>query len=380
MSRSRPSLGSGLRAGAFLVPGLRAGAFLVSLLLALVAPALPAAPEAPELWWAMGPSTMEKYGLDPNLVVAARVSGDGRRVFVVQHRFGAPVRLLVLDAREGRQVADLPLNEGVVSAFAPSQDGSEVFFVADYGAWAGVVEVPGGRVRRVFEARPGQGFRFTPPITVVPHPSGAFMTRGYFQAGGVTEGDYLVSFQADGTLERRVDLGRLLRRSGMPGGQILGTAVSADCRRAVWVVATAPDQQRLFTGLVEEDTPAVAVDRAARFGALALTDSGDRALYGVSLAGEGGGLRELRTATGRVEVLEAGRFAPVALSPDGTRMLVGRIVREPDRMRLFYLARKGLTGLTVANWKEAPAYYALARDGQTFVLWSRERIAVGRLP
>ncbi|HXE71815.1 MAG TPA: hypothetical protein VNO81_04060 [Candidatus Nitrosotenuis sp.] len=335
----------------------------------------------------MGPVYLDRLQLAPNTIVGVRLSDDGRRVFIVAHRYGAPVRLLALDSADGRQIADLDLHQGVVTAFAPSPDGSEVFLVADYGAWAGVVEIPGGRLRQVFRTQPGTGFRFLPPVSLVSVGGGAFLTRGYFLEGGATRGDFLVSFEPDGAggfrIERRVDLGALLGRSNLQDGQLVGVSVSRDYSRAVWVVATSPEVSSVFAGAVGDLEPVQPVDQAALVGGLALTDDGRSAFYGAVLRSGQGQLRHLELATGQVKTLEQGLFTPPALAPDGSRLLVGRVTDTPPAQEMLY-ARQSLgwklQPLELARWNRELSLYVLARDGHTFVVWSKERIACGFLP
>lgn len=345
-----------------------------------VAPPAAADSAAPEIRWAAGSDYLQKADLDSKNLVGLRLSGDGSRLFLVEQRFGQPNRMVVMDAATGKVVADLPLNEGVVSEFSPSADGSRVLLVGDYGAWMGILDVAGGTLRRTWEKEPGQGFRFTMPVSVNATPDG-WRTRGYWLTPAGTDGDYLVNVAADGAVSRGLDLRSLVRRSGLEG-LLTNLVVNADGTRAAWVVSTAPDKGALFVGSTRDTAKLQPVESGVGFASLAITAAGDRAFYSTVVEPMRGELKSVEVSTGETTSLGKGAFLPPMVSPDGKRLLVGRLA--PNGLSQKLLASRAedgwkLTPVYLADWNDEISLYTLAGDGHTFAVWTKDRIASGRL-
>lgn len=346
-----------------------------------VAPPAAADSAAPEIRWAAGPDYLEKADLDSKNLVGLRLSGDGSRLFLVEQRFGQPNRMFVMDAATGKAVADLPLNEGVVSEFSPSPDGSQVLLVGDYGAWMGILDVAGGAIRRTWEKKPGEGFRFTVPVSVNATPNG-WRTRGYYLTPAGTDGDYLVDVAGDGTVTRALDLRSLVRRTGLEEGLLTDVVVNADATRAAWVVSTAPDKGSLFVGSTRETAKLQPVESGLGFTSLAMTARGDRVFYSTVVEPMRGELKSVDVATSETTSLGKGAFLPPLISPDGERLLVGRLA--PNGLSQKLLASRAdegwkLTPVYLADWNDDISLYTLAADGRTFAVWTKDRIASGRL-
>lgn len=346
-----------------------------------VAPPAAADSAAPEIRWAAGPDYLKQADLDSKNLVGLRLSGDGSRLFLVEQRFGQPNRMFVMDAATGKAVADLPLNEGVISEFSPSADGRQVLLVGDYGAWMGILDVAGGGIRRAWEKEPGQGFRFTMPVSVNATPNG-WRTRGYWLTPAGTDGDYLVNVASDGTVSRGLDLRSLVRRTGLEGGLLTDLVVNADGTRAAWVVSTAPDKGALFVGPTSGTAKLQPVESGVGFASLTITAAGDRVLYSTVIEPMRGELKAVEVATSETTSLGKGAFLPPMISPDGKRLLVGRLAPNGLSQKLFASrAEEGwkLAPVYLADWNDEISLYTLAADGRTFAVWTKDRIASGRL-
>ncbi len=99
----------------------------------------------PQILWSLTTEKMKQYNLEPRDIVGVRMNENCTRIFIVQHGYHLPCRLLIFDVASGKLVGGANIEARDVPTFVPNADGTKVFIVTDYGTGAMELNVNTGK-------------------------------------------------------------------------------------------------------------------------------------------------------------------------------------------------------------------------------------------
>ena len=342
----------------------------------------------PEIKWSLSSKNMKKMLLEPRDIVAVRLSGDCSRLFILEHGYHLPSRLMIFDAGSGKQIGGANIKVRDVSNFTPNNDGTKVFLVTDLGSGAMELDVTTGKTRKVWEKKKNQGFRFMVPIGVYTGPNNKYWARGYFlDSSGKTAGDYIVSFDTSKSgpakIEKKINITALHKKVGGKGRV---TNIATNLKRDIvgFVVTTGMAEATLYATKVGSSEPPTKIAKGMRIMDITMDDSGKHIFYSLD-DGKNTRLLIADTKTGKKFMISSGSYISPMTTPDGDRVLVSTLPMGGDG-QTFYIAdgRKGwkVFPLDIPGFEKGDklGIYYLGRDGRTFFIWSKDAIMVGELP
>lgn len=341
----------------------------------------------PVFLWNLTNEKMKQYSLVPRDIVGVRMNEDCTRVFLVEHGYNLPCRLLIFDVASGKHIGGADIQARDVPTFVPNADGTKVFIVTDYGTGAMELDVKTGKIRKVWEKKT-DGFRFMIPIGVYTGPDGRFWTRGYFlDSAGKNSGDYLVAFNTsqpgEAKVEKKIDITALYKGTGGKG--TIRSMVTDRKRDMVgMVVVTSLKDMALYSAKPGAKAPPKLLDKGLRIKDITMDDSGKYIFYVIDVGTEVR-FQKIDTTTGEKFMIDKGEYMTPLTSPEGDRVLVTKYPLGGAGQTFFFVDGS-------KNWKVFPlnipgfekgdnlGIYHLGRDGRTFFVWSKDGIQVGTLP
>lgn len=341
----------------------------------------------PQIMWTLTTEKMKQYNLEPRDIVGVRLSENCGRLFLVQHGYHLPCRMLIFDVASGKLIGGANIEARDVPTFVPNADGTKVFIVTDYGTGAMELNVNTGKIRKVWEKKP-EGFRFMIPIGVYNGPDGKYWTRGYYlDSAGKNVGDYIVAFdvsqQGEAKVEKRIDVTALYKGTGGKG--TIRSFVTNRNRDIVgMVVVTSLRDMALYSAKPASKNAPKLLDKGLRIKDISMDDSGKYIFYVIDNGTEVR-FQKIDTTTGEKFMIDKGEYMTPLTSPEGDRVLVTKFPLGGSGQSFFFVDGN-------KNWKAFPlsvpgfekgdnlGIYHLGRDGRTFFVWSKDSIQVGTLP
>jgi len=342
----------------------------------------------PEIKMIIGRAMMKKYALEPRDIVALRLSGDGSRLFLVEHGYHLPSRMLIFDTNKGKLIGEARIKVREISSFAPNRNGTKVFIVANFGQLALELNVTTGKYRPIFKKMHKKGFRFMIPIGVNCGLDGKYLTRGYYlDSEGKTAGDYVVSFDTSGSgpakIKRLVNITKLLKSAGGKG-RVTALSINEKRDKVVFVVTTSLNHATLYFANLKKSTSIKKLDEGMSIGDTCLDASGDLVYYVIDYKSVSR-LMNVNTSTGKKYMIANGSYIVPMASRDNDTVLVSEFKMSPISQKFFFVKPRKGWKLHQIKFKgfvkgDRLAIYNLAEDGRTFFLWSKDKIVVGTLP
>jgi len=341
----------------------------------------------PQIMWTLTTEKMKQYNLEPRDIVGVRLSENCGRLFLVQHGYHLPCRMLIFDVASGKLIGGANIEARDVPTFVPNADGTKVFIVTDYGTGAMELNVNTGKIRKVWEKK-SAGFRFMIPIGVYNGPDGKYWTRGYYlDSAGKNVGDYLVAFdtsqQGEAKVEKKIDITALYKATGGKG-TIRSLVTDRNRDMVGMVVVTSLKDMALYSAKPGSKNAPKLLDKGLRIKDISIDDSGKSIFYVVDNGTEVR-FQKIDTTTGEKFMIDKGEYMTPLTSPEGDRVLVTKYPLGGAGQSFFFVDGN-------KKWKALPlnvpgfekgdnlGIYHLGRDGRTFFVWSKDSIQVGTLP
>lgn len=341
----------------------------------------------PDYLWNLTTEKMKQFNLTPRDIVGVRLNEKCTRLFLVEHGYHLPCRLMIFDVATGKHIGGANIEARDVPTFVPNADGTKVFIVTDYGSGAMELDVTTGKIRKVWEKKQ-HGFRFMIPIGVYTGADSKYWTRGYFlDAAGKNAGDYIVSIDTspagEAKIEKKIDITALHKAMGGKG-TIRSIVTSRNRTTLGMVLVTSLTEMALYTARPGTNTSPKLLDKGRVIKDISIDDSGSAIFYVID-HGQEVRFQKVNTSTGEKFLIDKGEYMTPLTSPEGDRVLVTK----------YPIGGAGQTFFMVdasKNWKVFPlsvpgfekgdnlAIYHLGRDGRTFFVWSKDGIQVGTLP
>ena len=345
-----------------------------------------AAPLKPKVRFTLDASALKKLGLPFQLIQSVNVTADGRRLAIVSHWPGQRARLTLLDSTTQRRVADIAVDLLTVNALALNDDGTQAMAVGEYAGKAVLVDVASGKSTTIF-TRDTSRFRFSFPVNLHAAGNGTYTTRGYtVDKDGVTQGDEITALGVDAshalTHTRLVDIGALVKGSGVSNGQLLTFAFSHDHQRLIYSVASSVTASTLFLGNLADGGVNPTKVLSAE-GVDSVTLGPDEAVAWCTLRQAGvKTLIEVDMKTGKTRTLGTGLYTPALNGADARFFVIGAMSPQLSRHDLFVgdaLHRGALSPLVIDGWNGRLTLYSTAAHSNVFSLWSKDHIVVGTI-
>jgi len=340
----------------------------------------------PKVRFTVDASALKKLGLPFQLIQSVNVTADGRRLAIVSHWPGLRARLTLLDSTTQRRVADIAVDLLTVNALALNDDGTQAMAVGEYAGKAVLVDIASGKSTPIF-TRDTSRFRFSFPVNLQYAGNGAYIARGYtVDKDGVTQGDEIASLTVDAsnTLAhtRLVDIGALVKGSGVSNGQLLTFNFSRDHQRLIYSVASSVTASTLFLGnLADGGVNPTKVLSAEGVDSATLGPRDAVAWCTVRRAGVKT-LIEVDMKSAKTRTLGTGLYTPPINGADARFFIIGAMSPQLNRHDLFVgdaLHRGALTPLVIDGWNGRLTLYSAASKADVFSLWSKDHIVVGTL-
>jgi len=127
-----------------------------------------------------------RMGINPDFIVAARVSKDAERVVLAEHRPGSDSMLHVLGAK-GAYLYGVAVPSPQLADFALSADGKKAFLVGNYGTRFYTADLLKRTSALIFSSLPDSpGFRALPPIGIWNSPKGPLVYGLFYESDKVS--------------------------------------------------------------------------------------------------------------------------------------------------------------------------------------------------
>ena len=341
----------------------------------------------PRILWTLTSEQMKRYNLEPRDIVGVRMNENSTRIFLVEHGYNLPCRLLIFDAATGKLIGGANIEARDVPTFVPNADGTKVFIVTDYGSGAMELDVNSGKTRKVWEKKPA-GFRFMIPIGVYTGPDGKYWTRGYYlDSAGKNAGDYLVAFDTskpgEAKVEKKIDITALYKGTG--GNGTMRNLVTNRNRDVVgMVIMKSLREAEIYSAKPGSGKPPKLLDKGIRIKDISMDDSGKSIFYVID-NGKEVRFQKVDTTTGEKFMFDKGEYMTPLTSPEGDRILVTKYPLGGAGQTFYFIdgnKKWKVSLLKVPGFEKGDnlGIYHLGRDGRTFFVWSRDGIQVGTLP